>query len=91
MSAVKTATLWSVTGADWIDNEKDVDSITVSLRANNEDYAVACTGPKGMMSDQFISALRAAAAALVVANGGDASIVGAEQIDLFNTGDQRAN
>jgi hypothetical protein len=91
MSDVKTSTLWRVTGADWLDAEPDVDTITISLRANSEDFAVACTGPKGMKSDKFIAALRAAAAALIRANGGDISAVGAEELDLFNTGSQRAN
>lgn len=91
MSGVKTSTLWGVTGADWLDTEEDVDSITLSLRSNGEDHAVACTGPKGMKSDQFISAIRAAAAALIQANGGDITTVGAAQLGLFDTGDQRAN
>jgi hypothetical protein len=91
MSAAQTSTLWRVTGSDWIDDEPDVSTIALSLRANNEDYAVACTGPKGMKSDQFISALRAAAAALIGASGGDLSTVGAAQLGLFDTGDQRAN
>jgi hypothetical protein len=86
-----SSTIWRVTGADWIDSETDVDSITISLHTNGEDYAVACTGPKGMKSDQFIGALRAATAALIRANGGDISTVGAAELDTFNTGDQRAN
>jgi hypothetical protein len=88
---VSTSTLWRVTGADWYDTEPDVDTISLSLLANGDNYAVACTGPKGMKSDQFISALRAATAALINANGGDISVVGAAQLDLFDTGDQRAS
>jgi hypothetical protein len=92
MSTAQTSTLWRVTGSDWMDDEPDVSTIVLSLRANNADYAVACTGPKGMKSDQFISALRAAAAAaLIGASGGDLSTVGAAQLGLFDTGDQRAN
>jgi hypothetical protein len=91
MSTTQTNTLWRVTGSDWMDDEPDVSTIALSLRANNADYAVACTGPKGMKSDQFISALRAAAAALTGASGGDLSTVGASQLGLFDTGDQRAN
>jgi hypothetical protein len=91
MSDPTTSTLWSVTGAEWIDTETDVDSITISLRTGDEDYAVACTGPKGMKSNQFISALRAATASLIRANGGDISTVGAAQSNMFDTGNQRAN
>jgi hypothetical protein len=91
MSTAQTSTIWRVTGYDWMDDEPDVSTIVLSLRTNNEDYAVACTGLKGMKSDQFISALRAAAAALIGASGGDISTVGAAQLGLFDTGDQRAN
>ena len=91
MSETRTSTVWAVTGADWIDTETDTDSITVSLRTNGEYFAVACTGPKGMTSDRFINALRASTAALIQANGGDISTVGAAQLDMFDTGDQRAS
>jgi hypothetical protein len=91
MSDVPTATLWRVTGAKWLDTDEEFDSISLLIRSNGEDYAVACTGPKGMKSDQFISAIRAAAAALIQANGGDITTVGAAHPDLFDTGDQHAN
>ena len=88
---MSTSTLWRVTGADWFDNEPDVSTISVSLLANGKDYAVACTGPKGMNSNEFIPALRAAAAAMINSVGGDMSAVGAAQLDMFDTGDQRAS
>ena len=91
MSITKKTTLWSVTGADWIDDEKDVDSLVVTLRESDEEYAVVCTGPKGFGSEKIITALRAATAALIRANGGDISAVGAAELDTFNTGSQRAN
>ena len=91
MSITKKTTLWSVTGADWIDDEKDVDSLVVTLRESDEEYAVVCTGPKDMGADKIINALRAATAALIRANGGDISTVGAAELDALYTGSQRAN
>jgi hypothetical protein len=91
MSITKKTTLWSVTGACWIDDEKDVDSLVVTLRESDEDYAVVCTGHKGFGSEKIITALRAATAALIRANGGDISAVGAAELDTLYTGSQRAN
>jgi hypothetical protein len=60
---------------------------------------VAVSGHKGMLSTEFIPALRCACAAMLIATGESPHIVGANTLaddqldDLFNfdAGDQRAN
>lgn len=86
-------TQWTVLDAKWVDTDSASDAITVSLQANGKHYAVACSGPKGMRSDEFISALRAGTAAIIRAAGGDMAAVGCGTIEdaKFDTGDQRAN
>jgi hypothetical protein len=93
MSApVQTSTAWSVLDAKWVDHDPTCDAITVTVQANGKTYAVACSGPKHMRSNEFISAMRAAVACLIQAAGGDMSVVGAGAVgDTFDTGDQRAN
>ena len=68
--------------------------IALTMQAHGAEFAVACSGPKGMKSNDFISAVHAALAALISSAGGDLSVIGASdgrQGDLFDTGDQRAN
>jgi hypothetical protein len=86
-----TRTVWSVVGSDWIDTDPTCDVIAIQLRANGKEYAVVCSGPKGMDSNEFIPAVRAAAAAMIHAVGGDMSTVGAGTLDeaKFDTGTQR--
>ena len=91
---VKTRTLWRCSDASWIDTEKDCDCMALTMQSGGEVFAVVVSGPKGMKSDRFVPAVQAAAAALVAACGGDPSVVGAcaaDQLDMFDTGDQRAN
>lgn len=92
MTDVTTRTLWRVLDAQWIDKDPDGDVITVTLQAAGKDYVVTCSGPKGMRSDEFIPAVRAAEVALdVIANGGDITVVNSDSDATFYTGDQRAN
>jgi hypothetical protein len=90
-NSVVTRTLWQVLDAEWIDTDPTFDTLAMNLRANGKDFAVAVSGPKGMTSVDFIPAVRAAAAAMLNAVGGDVKDVGAEVIDQFYTGDQRAS
>jgi hypothetical protein len=93
MSDVKTRSLWQVLDAQWIDTDPECDVIAVALRGNGTEYTITCAGPRGMKSNEFITALRAGTAALIRTVGGDMSIVGgADPKDAtFDTGDQRAN
>jgi hypothetical protein len=87
----ETKSLWRVTGAEWIDEDPQIDVIAVTVASlNGDQYAVTCAGPKGMLPSQFIAAMRAAVAILILKVGGDLSLVGAETAgDLFDTGDQK--
>jgi hypothetical protein len=89
VTGVPTRTLWRVVDAQWHDNEPDVSVISIMLQANGNTYAVVCSGPKGMKSDEFTSAIQAAATTLIRANGG--SIAVGDPDTTFDTGDQRAN
>jgi hypothetical protein len=93
MTGVVTHTQWSVTAAEMRTDEEDFDTVAVSLLGLGANYVVACSGPKGMDPTQFITALRAATAALIHAVGGDMSAVGAATPDdaMMDTGDQRAS
>lgn len=93
MSAVPVMTrqLWKVLDAQWVDTDHDCDVITVTLRSNGKEYVVACSGPKAMKSDEFIPAIRAAAAALLESSGGDITVVNRDSGGTFDTGDQRAS
>jgi hypothetical protein len=75
--------LWRVIDCRWVDKEPDVDVIAVVVAngRTGDSYAVTCAGPKGMKSDQFIDAIRAATASLLRAAGGDMSSVGARPLD----------
>jgi hypothetical protein len=90
MSRVPTRTLWRVLDANWIDEDPDVSVISVVLQANGKEYVVVCSGPKGMLSDEFTSAIQAAATTLIRANGGSIEVAD-PQMDMFDTGDQRAS
>jgi hypothetical protein len=84
--------VWRVLDAFWINDDPTYDVIAISLQASGREYVVACSGPKGMNSNDFIPAVRAAAASLIRAVGGDMSVVNACDINaVFDTGDQRAN
>jgi hypothetical protein len=91
MSTVKMQVVWHLKDAYWIEEQPEMDTISVLLQAGGEEYAVACSGPKGMTSNQFISALRAATAGLIRATGGDMSVVGVGTLEdaTFDTGAQR--
>jgi hypothetical protein len=89
-----TKSLWRVLGAEWDDSRDDVDVIAVSIEGpGGNAYAVSCAGFKGMGSNDFITAIRAVAAALLLHVGGDMSVVGGEPANdpTFDTGDQRPN
>ena len=88
---VMTRQLWHVTDAQWVDTDPEVDVIAVALQCNGKNYVVACSGPKAMQSDEFIPAIRAAAAALLRENGGDITVINRDAGSTFDTGDQRAN
>lgn len=87
----KTSTLWKIVSCDWVDKDPDLDVIAISVKGPGGLYAVVCSGHKGMKSDEFITAIRAAAAGLIVAGGGDLSVVGAATLEdsKFDTGNQR--
>ena len=94
MSDVTTSEIWKIVTAGWIDKDPAVDVITVVVEGpGQQQYAIACSGPKGMKSNTFITAIRAAAAGLIKACDGDMSAVGASTLDhaKFDTGKQRAN
>jgi hypothetical protein len=83
-------------GTGWHDRDDQVDVISIVLQGLGSEYAVVCSGPKGMKADQFITAIRAAAAALIYGAGGDMEAVGASPISPdggfdFDTGDQKPN
>lgn len=86
-----TKSLWHITGSTWIDTDPEMDVIALTVSGNGKDYAVSCAGPKGMKSNEFITAMRAAAAALIMVGGGDLTQVGAETAEdsTFDTGNQR--
>jgi hypothetical protein len=90
MSTVTTRVLWRLLDAQWIDTDPDVSVITVIMQANGKEYAVVCSGPKGMKSDEFVSAITAAGAALNAASGGGVAL-GDPESDKFDTGSQRAS
>jgi hypothetical protein len=90
---IKTSTVWQLLDAQWIDTDPMVSVIATTVRGNGTEYAVVCSGPKGMKSNEFISAIRVAVAGLLRAGGGDMSVVGCGEVSdpRFDTGDQRAN
>jgi hypothetical protein len=90
--SVKTSTIWHCVESRWVDTDPDCDCIALTMQANGRSFAVVVSGPKRMKSDEFIPALQAAAAAMIMACGGDPSVVGASNVDdTFDTGNQRAN
>jgi hypothetical protein len=91
MSDVPTRVVWKITDAVWIDDDPDCSVIAVALLANGKQYTVTCAGPKGMRSDEFIPAVRVAAAGMMRANGGDMAEVGAKEVGdpSWDTGNQR--
>jgi hypothetical protein len=94
MSDVKTTTtVWRCLDAQWVDGDPTCSVIALTMQSNGKEYAVVCSGPKGMKSNEFISAIRAAAASLIAAAGGDLKDTGcsAANDSTFDTGDQRAN
>ena len=98
-----TKTVWRVLTTNFAEDPNGDDILSMSLQANGKTYAVVVAGPRGMNSDEFIPALRAAAGVLIHACGGDVGEVGAAykntedadgQTDLFNdldTSKSRAN
>lgn len=93
MSDVKTSTVWQLLDALWIEEDPESSTIAVTVRGGGVDYAVVCSGPKGMMPSEFINAIRVAVAGLIRAGGGDMSVVGCGSAEdpQFDTGNQRAN
>jgi hypothetical protein len=93
MSTIKTSTVWRCIDAQWVDTDPTCSVIALVLQSNGKEFCVVCSGPKGMKSNDFIPAVRAAAASMLAASGGDLSAVGASTLDeaKFDTGDQRAN
>jgi hypothetical protein len=89
-TTVKTRTVWRLLDARFIDTDKECDVIALTMQSNGKEYAVVCSGPKGMKSNEFTPAIRAASAALLAATGGTLTdVVGDDP--TFDTGDQRAN
>jgi hypothetical protein len=86
---VVTRVQWRLLDAQWIDTDPDVSVISVVMQANEKEYVVVCSGPKGMMSDEFISAITSAGHALNMATGGTLKVASPD--DTFNTGNQRAS
>jgi hypothetical protein len=86
-----TKSLWHVTGADYVSTDPEVDVMVVTVAGLGTEYAVCVSGHKNMDSNEMVSALRAAAAALILASGGDPADVGCgtPDTDRFDTGDQR--
>jgi len=92
---MSNSTLWRVIDAELLKLDPDIDTFSMSLQSEGTFYAVALSGPKGMGSTEYITLLRAAAAAIIRTVGGDMSTVGAQERDdsdpTFDTGSQRAN
>jgi hypothetical protein len=88
-----TMMIWHITGSEFIDADPEVDVVALSVSDGTRDYAVSVCGRKGMKSNEFINALRAAVAGLLIATGADPKAVGCESLEdpIFNTGNQRAN
>jgi hypothetical protein len=90
-----SSTLWRVVAAELLTFDPEMDTLSMTLQSEGKLYAVACSGPKGAGVEEFTTALRAAAAAIIRSAGGDMSSVGAKERDdsdpTFDTGDQRAN
>jgi hypothetical protein len=94
MSDVKTSTLWRCAEARWVDTDPSCDCLALTMLGAGTTFAVVISGPKGMTSNDFIPAVQAAAAALIITCGGDPSVVGAstsQNDPTFDTGSQRAN
>jgi hypothetical protein len=91
MSAVTTSAV--TTSTVWIDDDPECSTIAVTVKSDGVEYAVVCSGPKGMRSNDFTNAMRIAVAGLIRAGGGDMSVVGCGTLDdaKFDTGSQRAN
>jgi hypothetical protein len=83
-----STSLWRIADCSWIDKDPEVDVIAVGVvnGRTGESYGVTCAGPKGMKSDQFVTAIRAALAGLIRASGGDMSEVGARPLDVVEGG-----
>jgi hypothetical protein len=90
MSGIHTRVLWRVIDAQWIDTDPDTSVIAVVLQASGKEYVVVCSGPKGMRSDEFVPAITAAGSVLNRSSGGGISVAD-PQMDLFDTGSQRAS
>jgi hypothetical protein len=92
---IPTVSIWRVLSATFITEDPQVDVMALTVAGNGREYGVAISGHKGMQSTDFIPALRAACAGLLVAVGVDPGIVGAAEHDpenaIFDTGSQRAN
>ena len=86
----KTRTEWRIVDAQWIDEDPDVSVIAVTVQSNGKEYAVVCSGPKGMKSDEFVPAITAAGHVLNISSGTAVSVAD-PQGDLFDTGNQRAS
>lgn len=92
---VKTITRWRIADAQFITTDPEVDTMSLTVEGAGKTYAIAIAGPKSMRSNDFIPALQAACASLLVAVGVSPTLVGCVEPgsddDTFNTGEQRAN
>jgi hypothetical protein len=93
MSETVVQTLWHITSASYIDTDPELDVMAVTVTGLGREYAVCVSGHKHLNANEIISALRAAAAGMIVACGGDLSVVGCSTTDdaKFDTGNQRAS
>jgi len=95
LNNIITKSLWRVLDTRLIETDPDVDVIAVTVEGDGKVYTAVVSGHKGMNSNEFITALRAATAGLLQAVGADMSVVGAQEGNsedkTFDTGTQRAN
>jgi hypothetical protein len=75
------------------DEKEGTDAITLAFKSDGHLYAVTVAARANVMASELVNALRAAAAQLINAAGGDMSSVGAQTLGeaAMDTGDQRAN
>jgi len=92
MTDTVTKSLWKPLDLRLIDTDPEVDVFAISIQGNGTIYAMTVAGPKGLGLREATDALRASCAFLILAGGGDMSVVGCSnptEDPTFDTGNQR--
>jgi hypothetical protein len=91
---IETKTVWQCTGSEaHRDAALGLDTIILSFRSEGNTYTVSVSGRAETKAHELVGALRAAAATLINAAGGDMRELGAQTLEeaAMDTGDQRAS